>query len=325
MRSITFALVLAAGCTGSHDHGHRSGGGPLGHPADWHLEDAGPPIHEPPPGVAVCGGHVCRDGEECCILTATCVAIGDPSCAVPAGTTDPRACARASDCAAGELCDQVEVNDSPSCGGAVGTCNPESECGWSVGAFCGCDGRTYWGEDAVCNARRAGVRIATPRPCGGELHLGARFHACTSDADCDEHLDHTHCDVAAGWCVAEDPLIVCGVDAQCPQGQRCCGLTGLCFDPATDPETCTVPPPGSFFACDDQRDCDRWTGAWWGDGTPFLACEPVDCSGVGACFHGHAAAECEVVEPVCGCDGTTYTNRCGAVGAGVGVAHEGPC
>ena len=89
-------------------------------------EDSGPRPGEPPSGAVVCGGGVCATGEECCLLTVSCVPLGDASCAIPAGTTDPDACTRQSDCDANEICGAVDESGglrwTGECGGRVGQC-----------------------------------------------------------------------------------------------------------------------------------------------------------------------------------------------------------
>ena len=55
--------------------------------------------------------------------------------------------------------------------------------------------------------------------------------------------------------------------------------------------------------------------------------------GVGKCQMPDAAGVCRVktqmctmdYTPVCGCDGVTYANACGATSAGVSVDHAGEC
>ena len=50
----------------------------------------------------------------------------------------------------------------------------------------------------------------------------------------------------------------------------------------------------------------------------------ADCGGLGYC--GFKPVVCEaVVEPVCGCNGTTYNNDCEAAAAGINVSHTGTC
>jgi hypothetical protein len=55
--------------------------------------------------------------------------------------------------------------------------------------------------------------------------------------------------------------------------------------------------------------CAKWVGV---------------CDGLGMCVPRPQACP-EIYDPVCGCDGLTYSNDCFANAAGVNILHEGPC
>jgi len=62
------------------------------------------------------------------------------------------------------------------------------------------------------------------------------------------------------------------------------------------------------------------------DCTPNEYCEKNfgDCDGTGACKSKPEACSM-IYDPVCGCDGKTYGNRCMAASEGVSIFHQGSC
>src|SRR5262245_35134855 len=77
-----------------------------------------------------------------------------------------------------------------------------------------------------------------------------------------------------------------------------------CADPAGCPATCTA-----------NEHCAA---------IEYCAKQPGDCAGEGRCTARPQVCP-DVFDPVCGCEGNTYSNRCDAAAAGVNVAHLGVC
>lgn len=320
------AASILVGCTSSHIEPADAASGPTDAGARP-RPDSGPrdPDVEPPPGAVVCGGIICAAGEECCLLTASCVPVGDSSCRVPGDTPIPDACARDSDCAEGQLCGSPDADDMwmsmtyGQCGAIVGRCFEPRGPELCSGSFpvCGCDGRTY---DDPCAASRALTRVGRVGACGTEN--GYR-QLCDDPDGC---FSHAHCDLAEGVCVREDAIIACGIDAQCPEHALCCGITGTCYD-ASRPELCTLPPEGTEYPCAGADDCARYDGSYWSFSGPAPGrtfCGGPGCGPIGGCME--VPRSCDgILEPVCGCDERTYQNACEAARARVRVLHDGAC
>jgi hypothetical protein len=99
----------------------------------------------------------------------------------------------------------------------------------------------------------------------------------------------------------------------CGDSPRVCGTAGrpACVaDGDVAGEQC-----GGFagIACSEGDFCDYAPDASCGNGDQLGMCRtiPSVCPGV--------------VDPVCGCDQTTYSNACAAAAAGVSVLHDGDC
>jgi hypothetical protein len=130
---------------------------------------------------------------------------------------------------------------------------------------------------------------------------------------------------ASGECRTE-----CGAGGQCPEGSGCALV--MCIrapcpsycHPFAGPQSQPQPEPqgGAQGAMCGTR------GA--GPCGPGLFCRHPDSA---ACGETDAPGTCEPqpqmctreYRAVCGCDGTTYGNRCSAYAAGVSVRHDGEC
>jgi hypothetical protein len=71
--------------------------------------------------------------------------------------------------------------------------------------------------------------------------------------------------------------------------------------------------------------CDQLCSANEACGEDEYCRKPVgQCAGMGAC--GARPVNCpDFLDPVCGCDGRTYSNECDAANVGVALEHRGAC
>ena len=263
------------------------------------------------------GRCVDRLGDE-----IQCLAVWDPVCGCD-GQTYSNACYAAkagvsidyigecvASCFADGDCppDQYCVKPLGDCDGE-GECidhlPPEVQCLAVWDPVCGCDGQTY---SNGCYAAKAGVSID---------YLGECVQMCFENEDCPPGR---YCEKPTGECdgpgdCAHYPDLcqniwtpVCGCD----------GVTysNICYahregvNVAHDGEC-----PGGCF---DNADCAPGE---------YCLTPPAACDGPGECVDrpGDDVQCLAIWDPVCGCDGQTYSNACYAAKAGVSIDYEGEC
>jgi hypothetical protein len=224
-------------------------------------------------------------------------------------------------CDEGEYCHYLPGS---MCGAAdqTGICRafPEA-CDTNYLPVCGCDDMTYGN---ACEAAAAGVSVASEGECGTTgVACGARAgDTCAEDEYCEFPLEH--------MCGAADGEGVCR-----PRPEACedvyepvCGCDGVTYG-----NSCEAASQGSgvmsLGPCETEPGFCGGIAGFTCD-TPGEYCNfPIETQ----CGSGDQAGSCDPIpeacdgnyDPVCGCDGVTYSNACMAAMASQSVAAEGEC
>ena len=165
-------------------------------------------------------------------------------------------------------------------------CTPMPEfCTTQFDPVCGCDSQTYAN---ACLADAAGVSIEHLGPCVEPCCDPDVEPGVGANPTCFEGA--TCCSDGQWQCNQGDGSTTCDeVGDEC--GQVCGGISGL--------------------PCDQGQFCKLNTGECCCDFQGVCIAIPDACI--------------EVFQPVCGCDGRTYSNECFAWASSVNVATDGPC
>jgi hypothetical protein len=203
-----------------------------------------------------------------------------------------------------------------------GSCTPvPDDCPELEQPVCGCDGTTYAND---CERRRAGARLLHHGPCQTGCGLVDPTNAgdLPTLAGCP---DGTFCELPAGTCergLGEGSCVP--IPGACPDNVApVCGCDGETYFNDCERMAAGVAKRHDG-ACKDV--CGGIVGRGCAEGQ---VCDlpPGECQS--ADLEGHCRARPEYCaqyfDPVCGCDGITYSNDCARLSAGVQLAHFGPC
>jgi hypothetical protein len=218
-------------------------------------------------------------------------------------------------CSDGEFCryppGACHCHDCACCD-VVGECTQIPDvCPRNFDPVCGCDGVTYGNR---CEAAANKQSIQHEGPCEADRCGGIAGFGCDDKGE--------FCKFATGTCGCCDIFGVCTeFPLGCPDNvDPVCGCDGETYFNACEADAAGVSilhhgvcgqSCDSNEHCPDTKYCHKRIGHC--DAAVPGVCEtrPQFCP--------------EYYQPVCGCDGETYSNICFAAAAGVSVSHEGQC